>query len=111
MTTRNYNTTIGKPFIRGQEVLIRYGTSETDRIKLSITEVKAIVDSNGDTNIIQGFSNNIDKTISLSQLSSETFELINPSTGESLSQEMSLQNLFVAIISYIRKTQKEVYPD
>lgn len=111
MTNRNYNTTLGKPFIRGQEILIKYGVSESERIKLSITEVEAIVDSNGDTNIIQGYSNNIDKTISLSELSYETFELINPATGENIGQKMSLQNLFVAIISYIRKTQKEVYPE
>ena len=111
MNNRNYNTTLSKPFIRGQEIIIKYGVSESERIKLSITEVEAIVDADGDTNIIQGFSNSIDKTISLSQLSSETFELINPTTGENIGQQMSLQNLFVAIVSYIRKIQKEVYPE
>lgn len=111
MTNRNYNTTLAKPFIRGQEILIKYGASESERIKLSISEVEAIIDSEGDTNIIQGFANNIDKIISLSELNSETFELINPTTGENLDQQMSLKSLFIAIISYIRKVQKEVYPE
>jgi len=110
MNDRNYNTTLSKPYIRGQEIIIKYGVSESERIKLSITEVEAIVDADGDTNIIQGFSNNIDKTISLSELNSETFELIDPATGDNIGEQMSLQNLFVAIVSYIRKIQKEVYP-
>ena len=78
MNDRNYNTTLGKPFIRGQEIIIRYGISESERVRLTISEVEAIVDSEGDTNIIQGYSNNLDKIISLSQIDSETFELIDP---------------------------------
>lgn len=111
MTERNYDTTLEKPFIRGQEILIKYGVSEEDRVKLSITEVEAIVDSEGKIHTIQGFSNNIDKVISLAELNSENFELINPITGENIGQQMSLQNLFVAIVSYIRKIQKESYPE
>jgi hypothetical protein len=110
MNDRNYNSTLSKPYIRGQEIIIKYGVSESERIKLSITEVEAIVDADGDTNIIQGFSNNLDKTISLFQLNSETFELIDPATGDNIGEQMSLQDLFVAIVSYIRKIQKEVYP-
>ena len=80
MTNRDYNTTLGKPFIYTQEILIKYGVSESERIKLSINEVEAIVDSEGNTNIIQGYSNNIDKIISLAELNSENFELIDPQT-------------------------------
>jgi len=111
MNNRNYDSTLSKPYIRGQEIIIKYGVSESERIKLSITEVEAIVDADGDTNIIQGFSNSLNKTVSLLQLNSETFELIDPTTGENLGKQMSLQDLFVAIVSYIRKIQKEVYPD
>lgn len=107
MTNRNYDTTLGKPFIRGQEIIIRYGISESERVRLTISEVEAIVDSEGDTNIIQGYSNNIDKMISLSQIDSETFELIDPITGESIGEQMSLKDLFTGIVSYIRKIQKE----
>ncbi|CAB4213320.1 hypothetical protein UFOVP1451_11 [uncultured Caudovirales phage] len=108
MTKRNYNTTLGKPFIRGQEIIIRYGISESERVRLTISEVEAIVDSEGDTNIIQGYSNSIDKMISLSQINSETFELIDPVTGDSISEQMSLKDLFTGIVSYIREIQKEV---
>ncbi|MEI7578602.1 MAG: hypothetical protein WCJ58_01025 [bacterium] len=107
MTNRNYNTTLGKPFIRGQEIIIRYGISESERVRLTISEVEAIVDSKGDTNIIQGYSNNLDKIISLSQIDSDTFELIDPITGETIGESMLLKDLFVAIVSYIRKLQKE----
>lgn len=107
MTNRNYDTTLGKPFIRGQEIIIRYGISESERVRLTISEVEAIVDSEGDTNIIQGYSNNIDKMISLSQINSETFGLIDPITGESIGEQMSLKDLFTGIVSYIRKIQKE----
>ena len=107
MNNRNYNTTLGKPFIRGQEIIIRYGISESERVRLTISEVEAIVDSEGDTNIIQGYSNNLDKMISLSQIDSETFELIDPITGESIGERMLLKDLFVGIVSYIRKIQKE----
>jgi len=107
MINRNYNTTLAKPFIRGQEIIIRYGISESERVRLTISEVEAIVDSEGDTNIIQGYSNNLDKIISLSQIDSETFELIDPITGESIGESMLLKDLFVGIVSYIRKIQKE----
>jgi hypothetical protein len=107
MTDRNYNTTLGKPFIRGQEIIIRYGISESERVRLTISEVEAIVDSEGDTNIIQGYSNNLDKIISLSQIDSDTFELIDPITGETIGESMLLKDLFVGIVSYIRKLQKE----
>lgn len=111
MTNRNYDTTLGKPFVRSHEIIIRYGISESERVRLTISEVEAIVDSEGDTNIIQGYSNNLDKMISLSQINSETFELIDPTTGNNIGKQMSLQDLFVAIVSYIRKIQKEVYPE
>lgn len=107
MTNRNYDTTLGKPFIRSQEIIIRYGISESERVRLTISEVEAIVDSEGDTNIIQGYSNNLDKMISLSQINSETFELIDPITGESIGETMLLKDLFIGIVSYIRKIQKE----
>jgi hypothetical protein len=107
MNDRNYNTTLSKPFIRGQEIIIRYGISESERVRLTISEVEAIVDSEGDTNIIQGYSNNLDKIISLSQINSETFELIDPITGEGIGESMLLKDLFVGIVSYIRKIQKE----
>ena len=107
MTNRNYDTTLGKPFIRSQEIIIRYGISESERVRLTISEVEAIVDSEGDTNIIQGYSNNLDKMISLSQINSETFELIDPITGASIGESMLLKDLFVGIVSYIRKIQKE----
>ena len=107
MTNRNYNTTLGKPFIRGKEIIIRYGISESERVRLTISEVEAIVDSEGDTNIIQGYSNNLDKMISLSQIDSETFELIDPITGEGIGESMLLKDLFVGIVSYIRKIQNE----
>lgn len=107
MTNRNYDTTLGKPFIRGHEIIIRYGISESERVRLTISEVEAIVDSEGDTNIIQGYSNNLDKMISLSQINSETFELIDPITGASIGESMLLKDLFTGIVSYIRKIQKE----
>ena len=65
------------------------------------------MDSEGDTNIIQGYSNNLDKMISLSQINSETFELIDPITGASIGESMLLKDLFTGIVSYIRKIQKE----
>jgi hypothetical protein len=105
--TREYDTTQKTPFIKVQEILIKFGISESERIKLSINEVEAIVDADGETNIIQGFSNNLDKIINLSVLNSETFELINPETGENIGEQMSLKDLFAAIISYVRKVQKE----
>lgn len=108
MTNRNYDTTLGKPFIKGQEIIIRYGISESERVRLTISEVEAIVDSEGDINIIQGYSNNIDKMISLSQINSETFELIDPITGKNIGEQMLLKDLFTGIASYIRKIQKEV---
>lgn len=104
---REYDTTQVKPFIKAQEILIKFGTSDSERIKLSISEVEAIVDANGETNIIQGYSNNLNKIISFSSLNSETFELINEETGENIGEKMSLKDLFVAIISYVRKLQKE----
>ena len=109
--TRNYNTTLNKPYIRGQEIIIKYGVSETERVKIVINESEAIVDADGHTNIISGYSNSFPHTISLSDISSETFELINPSTGDEVGQTMSLQTLFVAITSYIRKLQKANYPE
>lgn len=105
--TREYDTTQVKPFIKAQEILIKFGTSESERVKLTINEVEAIVDADGETNIIQGYSNNLDKIISLSDLNSEIFELIDPVTGENIGQQMSLIDLFAAIISYVRKFQKE----
>jgi len=106
--SREYDTTKKTPFILAQEILIRFGTSESERIRLSINEVEAIVDADGETNIIQGHSSNLDKIISLSNLNSETFELINPETGENIGEQMSLKELFAAIISYVRKLQKEI---
>ena len=105
--TREYDTTQVKPFIKAQEILIKFGTSESERVKLTINEVEAIVDADGETNIIQGYSNNLDKIISLSDLNSEIFELIDPVTGKNIGQQMFLKDLFAAIISYVRKFQKE----
>jgi hypothetical protein len=105
--TKNYDTTKKTPFVLAQEILIRFGTSESERIRLSINEVEAIVDADGETNIIQGHSNNLDKIISLSNLNSENFELIDSTTGENIGEQMSLKDLFAAIISYVRKLQKE----
>jgi hypothetical protein len=109
--TREYNTTKKIPFILTQEILIKFGTSEFTKIRLSINEVEAIVDADGETNIIQGFSNNLDKIISLAALNSENFELINTETGENIGEQMSLKDLFAAIISYARKIQKEIEPE
>ena len=108
--TKNYDTTQKTPFILAQEILIKFGVSESERIKLSINEVKAIVDANGETNIIQGFSNNLDKIINFADINSETFELIDVETGENIGEEMSLKDLFAAIVSYVRKIQKEIDP-
>ena len=110
MTSRQYNTNEGTPFILAQEILIKFGTSEAETIKLSIKEVEAIIDADGQTNIIQGYSNNIDKIIDLASLNSESFELIDPNTGENIGAQMSLKDLFAAIISYVRKIQKEIEP-
>ena len=106
--TKNYDTTQKTPFILAQEILIKFGISESERIKLSINEVKAIVDADGESNIIHGFSNNLDKIINYADLNSETFELIDVETGENIGEEMSLKDLFAAIISYVRKIQKEI---
>ena len=35
------------------------------------------------------------------------FELIDPITGEGIGESMLLKDLFVGIVSYIRKIQKE----
>ena len=109
--TKNYDTTQKTPFVLAQEILIKFGTSESEKIKLSINEVKAIVDANGQSNIIEGFSNNLNKIINSADLNSKTFELINPETGENIGEQMSLKDLFSAIISYVRKIQKEIDPE
>ena len=106
--TKNYDTTKKTPFILAQEILIKFGTSESERVRLSINEVEAIVDADGETNIIQGYSKNLDKIINSADLNSESFELIDAETGENIGAQMSLKDLFAAIVSYVRKIQKEI---
>lgn len=108
--SRNYNTTLSKPYVRVQQIVIKYGTSEDQRADISINEGAAIVDADGLINAIHGSLGSIEKVVSLSEIESESFSLINPATGEALGTTMSLQDLYVAIASYIRSIQQEVYP-
>lgn len=110
MPTRNYNTTLKTPYIRAEQLVINYGTSEAELVKISITENQAIIDNAGKTYILQGLTNSLSKTLSATDLATESFKLINPATGEETVNSMTTKDLQVALVSYVRKIQKEANP-
>jgi hypothetical protein len=110
--TRNYDTTNGLPYVRAGLITIFYGTDDDNIATVSFTENLALIDSASKTNILKSNEGTLNTIgISKNDISTQSFDLINPATGALLGQTMSLQSLFVGITSYIRKIQKEQYPD
>lgn len=107
---RNYNTTLGKPYIRANQVVINYNTEFEKFVEISISENEAIIDSEGKARLLQSPTNSFSKTLSATELATQSFPLINPATGEAIGQNMSLAALAQAITSYVRAIQNEKYP-
>jgi hypothetical protein len=106
MTNRNYNTENGKPYVRANQVVIAYNTDPEKFVEVNISESMAIV-ADGKTYSNLTKTESISKTLTATQLATESFPLINPATGAATGQTMTLLALAQAITSYVRVIQNE----
>ena len=106
---RNYNTTLDKPYVRANQVVINYNTDPDKFVEITINENEAVSVGSG-TFILQSPTNSISKTLKASDLATGSFSLINPVTGDATNQKMTLATLAQAITSYVRVIQNEKFP-
>lgn len=110
MTNRNYNTTdTSKPYIRANQVVITYNTDPDKFVEIGITESEAIAVGEK-TYITNNSTGSILKVLTLNELATGIFPLIDPTTGEATGQTMTLLGLAQAITSYVRVIQNEKFP-
>lgn len=107
---RNYNTTLGIPYIRVNQLVVKYNASPENRAQISFSEDLALLDSEQNIHLLQGFADNISETLSLNEIATGQFDIIDVATGAPTGDTMTTLALYVALTSFLRKLQNEKYP-
>jgi hypothetical protein len=106
--TKNYNATLGIPYVKTFNINFDYSCYDNREVALSVTETMGIKDSQGKYLDISGlYSDSFSEFITTNEMDNTTFPLINVDTGEETEQTMTIREMNQVLISFVRKYQKE----